>query len=210
MLNRDLLPLPGSHVDPATLGAPAPGPFTFNDPAVPEQLAEARAALHAETLPTLEINILAAMWNCHPRRLRISEIYLAARSSVEDSLEPCTVAINHLAVVRLIDASGAPLFHYQLTRQGTFAALFLAIAGVSDKFTAATVEHDPPSPIARDSAEREIEHCHTGCGRIAAELCDCGNAVCSAHRYDAEGNHDPAGSCSSCYDEIVNERVRSG
>ena len=210
MLNRNTLPFPDFHVDPATLGVPVPDSFTVNDPALPEQLAEARVALHAETLSTLEINILAAMWNCHPRALRISEIYLAARSSVEDSLEPCRGAINHLVTVGLINASGAPLFRYQLTRQGTFAALYLVIAGASEKFKVATVEHDPPSPIARDSAELEIEYCHTGCGRIAPALCDCGNAVCSAHRYNADGNHDPAGSCSACYDEIVVERAGAG
>jgi hypothetical protein len=45
--------------------------------------------------------------------------------------------------------------------------------------------------------------CHSGCGRIATGTCECGNAVCSTHRYNASGQHDPAGICSTCYDEII-------
>ena len=202
MLSRNLLPFSAARVDPAVFGLHGTDEFAANDSKLPEKLAEARTALHAETLSILEVNIMAAMWSSHPRPLRISEIYLAGRSSVEDSLEPCTGALNHLVAIGLIDASGAPLFRYQLTSQGTFAALYLVIAGVSDKFTVARVEQHP-ALVPGPAAEYEIDYCHTGCGRIAPGLCDCGNSVCSVHRYNADGNHDPAGSCSACYDEII-------
>jgi len=210
MLNRNLLPFHGSQTDPAALVLQTSDAFTVNDPTLRDQLAEDRTALHGETLSTLEINIMAAMWNFHPRPLRISEIYLAARSSVEESLDPCIGAINCLVTLGLINASGAPLFHYQLTRQGIFAALYLAVAGVSDKFSIARAEHHASLTIAKPPDEVEIEYCHTSCGRITTGLCDCGNAVCSVHRYHADGHHDPAGSCSACYDEIVVERAGGG
>jgi hypothetical protein len=63
------------------------------------------------------------------------------------------------------------------------------------------------TPIINPANEIAIEFCHTGCGRIATAVCECGNAVCTAHRYNADGEHDPAGSCSACYDEVLAQRL---
>jgi len=230
-------PVPSSNA-PAIIGLQVPDPQSpaLTNPALPEQLVEARAALHADTMSALEISITAALWNYHPRPLRISEVYLAARSSPDDSLEPCASALNHLCARGLVRASGAPDFRYQLSRDGIFAALYLAIAGASDKFNLVSMhgeminaeavsgevetianavatpaarvlpDHLARLPIVKPASEVDIEYCHTGCGRIATGLCECGNVVCTAHRYNADGQHDPAGACSACYDEIVAER----
>lgn len=127
--------LKAADIQSAELQSPIP-----DTPALPDQLAEARAALHAGTMSALEIDIMATIWNYHPRPLRLSEIYLEACSSHEDSLELCGSAINHLAARGLVSASGAPSFLYQLSRDGIFAALYLAISGISDKFNVARVE----------------------------------------------------------------------
>jgi hypothetical protein len=265
-------------------------------PAPPAQPPSPAPILLAD-ISALEVAILATLWNYHPRPLRVSEIYLAVRTSSGGMLEPCVAAVNHLALRGLISNSGPPFFHHQLNHDGIFTALYLAIAGVSHQFKVArltgesisndvnaqvpnsdldmsklsifehnvaganremmrsnlavahTSTHDlsiagqtiattstdsatvpinarptstfeisitPPRilpdplahmPIVKPASEVEIEFCHTSCGRIAVAHCECGNPVCSAHRYDTDGKRDPAGTCSVCYDEIVAERI---
>jgi hypothetical protein len=243
-----------------------PAPTPLRTPAEPALLAD---------ISTLEVAILATLWNYHPRPLRISEIYLGVRTAAGGKLEPCASAIAHLAVRGLVSDSGAPFFRYQLNHDGIFTALYLAIAGASNRFIIARVPGDLetapadtttanagqgqiiitnsltvnagqmnianaatikdvatgfrnnaianastsfpvlrilPDPLARQpivkpASEVEFEFCHTGCGRIASGHCGCGNAVCSTHRYNADGQHDPAGACSACYDEVQAERI---
>lgn len=57
--------------------------------------------------------------------------------------------------------------------------------------------------IVKKSEEVHLEFCFTDCGRVASGHCECGNAVCNAHRYDSNGNHNPYGMCSKCLDEIT-------
>lgn len=250
----------------------------------------AEPAVLAE-ISTLEVAILATLWNYHPRPLRISEIYLGVRTAAGGKLEPCANAINRLAVCGLVSDSGAPFFRYQLNHDGIFTALYLAIAGASNRFKIARVSGhaeiihsntlpanasqiaiadtatvnagqievakasttdlvitgrarnavanasttglattdlgyneiprsssttpvlrilpDPLArpPIVKPACEVDFEFCHTGCGRIATAHCECGNAVCSAHRYNTDGQHDSAGGCSACYDQVLDERI---
>jgi hypothetical protein len=259
-----------------------PAPTPFPTPAEPAVLAD---------ISTLEIAILATLWNYHPRPLRISEIYLGVRTAAGGKLELCASAINRLAACGLLSDSGAPFFRYHLNHDGIFTALYLAIAGASNRFkiahvhghaeivhsntlpvnaspiaiadtatanagqidlakasttdlvitglgrnaianasttglastdlgpkaisnssTSAPVLRILPDPLARPpilkpASEVEFEFCHTGCGRIATGHCECGNAVCFAHRYNADGQHDSAGECSACYDQILAERI---
>lgn len=262
-------------------------------PAPPPQPPSPTPVLLAD-VSTLEVAIFAALWNYHPRPLRLSEIYLAVRTSSGGKLEPCAAALNHLALRGLISNSGPPFFRHHLNHDGIFTALYLAIAGINNQFKVArgagdsissdrnsppnshldmsklsifehsfagtndeiissnfaiastrdlttarqniattsvvgdtaSVNSQPTSafeikitsprilpdplahlPIVKPSSEVEIEFCHTGCGRIAIAHCECGHPVCSAHRYDSDGQRDPAGTCSVCYDEIVAERV---
>jgi hypothetical protein len=242
-------------------------------------------------ISTLEVAILATLWNYHPRPLRISEIYLGVRTAAGGKLEPCASAINNLAACGLVSDSGAPFFRYHLNHDGIFTALYLAIAGASNRFKIARVPGhaeimhsstlpanassiamadtatanagqsdvakasttdlaitglgrnaianasttgfattdlgpnamansststpvlrilpDPlaRAPIVKPASEVEFEFCHTGCGRIATAHCECGNAVCFAHRYNADGQHDSAGHCSACYDQVLAERI---
>jgi hypothetical protein len=261
------------------LNFPAPTPLPT--PAEPAVLAD---------VSTLEVAILATLWNYHPRPLRISEIYLGVRTAAGSKLESCANAINRLGAWGLVSDSGAPFFRYHLNHDGIFTALYLAIAGASNRFkiahvpghaeivhsntlpanaspiaiadtatanagqidvakasttdlvitglgrnaianasttglattlgpnamanssTSTPVLRILPDPLARlpivkPASEVEFEFCHTGCGRIATAHCGCGNAVCFAHRYNADGQHDSAGDCSACYDQVLAERI---
>lgn len=53
--------------------------------------------------------------------------------------------------------------------------------------------------IVRPKEEVHVELCHE-CERMATGHCECGNAVCLAHRYDSEGTHAPDGMCGDCHD----------
>lgn len=61
--------------------------------------------------------------------------------------------------------------------------------------------------IAKDSSTARVamsnrEPCD--CGRSATKKCACGKEVCSAHWYDADGNHtiDPKGMCGDCVSAV--------
>jgi hypothetical protein len=100
------------------LNFPAPTPLPT--PAEPAVLAD---------ISTLEVAILATLWNYHPRPLRISEIYLGVRTAAGSKLESCANAINRLGACGLVSDSGAPFFRYHLNHDGIFTTLYLAIAG---------------------------------------------------------------------------------
>ena len=272
--------MPDDNSTSNLLHFPAPAPLPT--PTEPDVLAD---------ISSLEVAILATLWNYHPRPLRISEIYLGVRTAAGGKLEPCASAINRLAACGLVSDSGAPFFRYHLNHDGIFTALYLAIAGASNRFKIARVPgqaeivhsktlpanaspiaigdtvsvnagqidipkasttdlvitglgrntianasttglattnlgpdamaHSSTStpvlrilpdplarlPIVKPASEVEFEFCHTGCGRIAPVHCECGNAVCFAHRYNADGQHDSAGECSACYDQVLAERI---
>jgi hypothetical protein len=107
------------------------------------------------------------------------------------------------------------------TRQNPSRALVTALSGGVDIFvkgggeTAPTISLPPSiistedSRVSRVMAEASrIAVCNRelcDCGRSVTKVCPCGKEVCSAHWYDADGNHtisDKDGMCSECVSAV--------
>jgi hypothetical protein len=59
----------------------------------------------------------------------------------------------------------------------------------------------PRPHIVRKKEEVHVELCHE-CDRMASGHCECGLAVCGAHRYSSDGERNPYGMCRKCQKEI--------
>lgn len=181
-----------------------------------------------------EISILAALWNHRPRSLGIAYVCLYANPLPGAMMAPYAIALNSLIERGLVLEIVAPSFEYRLSRDGYWAIISLVAAGRGEKFEACLSGNALPAVqcekgadfgqtsapeirvtpsrlcIVKTSEEVHLDFCWTECGRIAPEKCDCGNPVCSAHRYNANGDHDPKGGCSACSLEASRESMDAG